>query len=49
MELIYYIINFLGVFAGICCTGMIIFSVFKIMTGDETEMKKYQVRIKMDY
>lgn len=46
MELIYYITNFLGVFAGICCTGMIIFSVFKIMTGDETEMKKYQVRIK---
>ena len=46
MELIYYITNFLGVFAGICCTGMIIYSVLKIMTGDETEMKKYQIRIK---
>ena len=46
METIYYITNFLGIFAGICCTAMIVFAVFKIMTGDETEIKKYQVRIK---
>ena len=46
METIYYITNFLGILAGIACVAMIGVAVFKIMTGDETEYKKYQVRIK---
>lgn len=46
MEAIYYITNFLGVLASISCAGMIAISIFKIMTGDETEYKKYQTRIK---
>lgn len=46
METIYYITNFLGILAGIACVAMITVAVFKIMTSDETEYKKYQVRIK---
>lgn len=46
METIYYITNFLGILAGITCVAMICVSVFKIMTSDETEYKKYQSRIK---
>ena len=46
METIYYITNFLGILAGIACVAMISVAVFKIMTGDETEYKKYQTRIK---
>lgn len=46
METIYYITNFLGVLASISCVGMIAISIFKIITSDETEYKKYQTRIK---
>ena len=46
MEIIYYLTNFLGIIAGIACTGMICVSVFQIMTGDEQDYKKYQIRIK---
>lgn len=46
MNTIYYVTNFLGVLAGILCVAMICVSVFKIMTGDEGEYKRYQSRIK---
>lgn len=46
METIYYIINFLGIIAGLACTAMICISVFKIMTGEEHEYSKYKTRIK---
>lgn len=46
METIYHITNFLGILAGIACVAMIGIAVFKIMTSDETEYKKYQTRIK---
>lgn len=46
MDAIYYITNFLGVLAGIMCVAMICVSILKIMTSDETEYKKYQIRIK---
>lgn len=46
METIYYVTNFLGIFAGITCVAMICVAVFKIMTSDETEYSKYQTRIK---
>ena len=46
METIYYVTNFLGIIAGFLCVAMICMSIFQIMTGDETEHKKYQVRIK---
>lgn len=46
METIYYVINFLVVLAGILCVAMICVSIFQIMTGEEGECRKYQVRIK---
>ena len=36
----------MGVLAGILCVAMICTAIFKIMTGDEGEHRKYQVRIK---
>ena len=46
MNTIYYITNFMGVLAGILCVAMICTAIFKIMTGDEGEYRKYQARIK---
>ena len=41
MNTIYYITNFMGVLAGILCVAMICTAIFKIMTGDEGEYRKY--------
>lgn len=44
--IIYKIINTLGWIAGISCVAMILFAVFKIMTGDESEHSRYIKRIR---
>lgn len=46
MSRIYYIVNYLGYLAGFCCVLMIAIAVFKILTGDEGEHRKYLTRIK---
>ena len=46
METLYYVTNFLGIFAGIVCVAMLLVSTYKIMTGDEQEHQKYKLRIK---
>jgi len=46
MNIIYYIINFLGVLSGALCVLMICISIYKIMTGDEQAHHQYINRIK---
>lgn len=46
MKTIYNITNYFGILAGFLCVGMICISVFQIMTGDEQQHSKYQIRIK---
>mgnify|MGYP003204527679 CR=1 FL=1 len=46
MSRIYHIVNYLGYLAGFCCVLMIAIAVFKILTGDEMEYKRYLTRIK---
>lgn len=46
METIYYAINFLGILAGVLCAAMISVAIFQVMTGDESEHRKYHIRIK---
>ena len=46
MNTIYYITNFMGALAGFLCVAMICTAIFKIITGDEGEHRKYQARIK---
>ena len=48
MNTIYYITNFMGALAGFLCVAMICTAIFKIITGDEGEHRKYQARIKHD-
>ena len=45
-SLIYKIVNTLGWIAGIACVAMILFSLVKIMTGDEGDRDQYLTRIK---
>lgn len=46
MSRIYHIVNYLGYLAGFCCVLMIGMAVFKILTGDEMEYRKYLTRIR---
>lgn len=46
MNIIYYIINFLGVLSGVLCVLMICISIYKIMIGDEQAHHQYINRIK---
>lgn len=45
-TIIYNIVNTMGWIAGIACAGMIVMSVIKITTGDESDAKIYLRRIK---
>jgi len=46
MSRVYHIVNYLGYLAGFCCVLMIGIAVFKILTGDEMEYRKYLTRIR---
>ena len=46
MSRIYHIVNYLGYLAGFCCVLMIGIAIFKILTGDELEYRKYLTRIR---
>lgn len=46
MSRVYHIVNYLGYLAGFCCVLMIGMAVFKILTGDEMEYRKYLTRIR---
>lgn len=46
MSRVYHIANYLGYLAGFCCVLMIGIAVFKILTGDEMEYRKYLTRIR---
>ena len=45
-TIIYSIVNVMGWIAGLACAGMIVMSVIKIATGDESDAKLYLRRIK---
>lgn len=45
-TIVYRIINALGWIAGISCVAMIVFAIFKIMTGDEQDKSRYLRRIR---
>ena len=46
MSRIYHIVNYLGYLAGFTCVLMIVVAVYKILTGDEMEYKRYLTRIR---
>lgn len=46
MSRVYHIVNYLGYLAGFTCVLMIVIAVFKILTGDEMEYRKYLTRIR---
>ena len=41
MSRIYHIVNYLGYLAGFACVLMIAVAVYKILTGDEMEYRRY--------
>lgn len=45
-TIIYNIVNVMGWIAGLACAGMIVMSIIKIATGDESDAKLYLRRIK---
>lgn len=45
MSRIYHIVNYLGYLAGFACVLMIAVAVYKILTGDEMEYRRYLTRI----
>jgi len=46
MSRIYHIVNYLGYLAGFACVLMIAVAVYKILTGDEMEYRRYLTRIR---
>lgn len=46
MSRIYHIVNYLGYLAGFACVLMIAVAVYKILTGDDMEYRRYLTRIK---
>lgn len=46
MSRIYHIVNYLGYLAGFACVLMIAVAVYKILTSDEMEYRRYLTRIR---
>ncbi len=46
MSRIYHIVNYLGYLAGFACVLMITVAVYKILTGNEMEYRRYLTRIR---